>query len=194
MSSNRSNPILLSIPEQFETSRLLIRAPRWEDGAMVNEAILDSIEELRPWMAWAANNPTHEQSEIIARQGRVHFLERSDLRLYLIHKETGQFIGSSGLHRIDWQARKFEIGYWVRTPYSGQGYISEAVEGITNFAIGELQANRIEIRCDLRNARSIKVAERLSFTREGILRNDTCDVNGFLRDTVVFSKIRGIEF
>lgn len=194
MSSNRSNPILLSIPEQFETSRLLIRAPRWEDGAMVNEAILDSIEELRPWMAWAANNPTHEQSEIIARQGRVHFLERSDLRLYLIHKETGQFIGSSGLHRIDWQARKFEIGYWVRTPYSGQGYISEAVEGITNFAIGELQANRIEIRCDLRNARSIKVAERLSFTREGILRNDTCDVKGFLRDTVVFSKIRGIEF
>jgi RimJ/RimL family protein N-acetyltransferase len=121
-------------------------------------------------------------------------LERSDLRLYLINKTTGQFIGSSGLHRIDWQVRKFEIGYWVNTPFSGQGYITEAVEGITNFAINELQANRIEIRCDSRNTRSARVAERLGFTMEGILRNDRCDVEGSLRNTVVFSKVRGVEF
>jgi RimJ/RimL family protein N-acetyltransferase len=188
------NPILLRIPESFESNRLLIRAPQWDDGQMVNEAIKESIEELRPWMPWAQQIPTLEESEIISRQGRVHYLERSDLRLYLIDKITGQFIGSSGLHRIDWDVRKFEIGYWVNTRFSGQGYVTEAVEAITSFAINELQANRIEIRCDSRNLRSARIAERLGFTKEGILRNDKLDVNGIVRDTVVFSKVRSAEF
>lgn len=38
------NPILLDIPEQFETERLLLRVPQIGDGAMVNEAIRDSYE------------------------------------------------------------------------------------------------------------------------------------------------------
>jgi RimJ/RimL family protein N-acetyltransferase len=128
------------------------------------------------------------------RRSRLQFLDRTDLRLLLILKETGQLIGSSGLHRIDWQARRFEIGYWVRTAFGNQGYISEAIEAITIYAVHELHANRIEIRCDRRNALSARVAERQGFTLEGILRNDTCDVKGLVRDTMVFSKVRGVEF
>ena len=194
MSTKHINPILLSIPERFESNRLILRAPLQGDGKRVNEAIKESIEELRPWMPWAQEVPTIEESEIVSREGHVRFIEHSDLMLYLFHKETGQFVGGSGLHRIDWQARKFEIGYWVRTSCGGQGYITEAVASITQFAIQQLQANRIEIRCDSRNTRSIRVAERLGFTNEGILRDEKCDVNGILRDTIIFAKIRGAEF
>jgi RimJ/RimL family protein N-acetyltransferase len=194
MSSIASNPLLFSFPDRFESERLIIRSPLWGDGAMVNKAVIESIEELRPWMDWAQQVPTLEESEMISRQGNIHFLERSDLKLYLIQKSTGQFVGSSGLHRIDWQARKFEIGYWVNTPFSGQGYITEAVHSITSFAINELQANRIEIRCDSRNVRSIRVAEQAGFTLEGALRSEKCDVEGILRNTTIFSKVRGIEF
>ncbi|GAB2720888.1 GNAT family N-acetyltransferase [Paenibacillus thermoaerophilus] len=194
MGSPSVEPMLLSIPESFESRRLLIRAPRWGDGAAVNEAIKESLEQLRPWMPWAQQIPSVEDSELDIRRARLRFLERADLRLLLISKETGQFIGSSGLHRIDWQTRKFEIGYWVRTSYGRQGYITEAVEAITNYAIHELQANRIEIRCDSRNTRSARVAERLGFTLEGILRNHERDTEGALRDTMVFAKVRGAEF
>jgi RimJ/RimL family protein N-acetyltransferase len=189
-----SNPILISIPESFESNRLLIRAPLWEDGFKVNEAVKESIEELRPWMPWAQNIPTLEESEIGIRKARLMFLERTDLRLLLFLKETGQLVGSSGLHRIDWQARRFEIGYWVRSTFKGRGYITEAVEAITHYAINELKANRIEIRCDSRNVRSARVAERLGYTMEGVLRNHTCDVNGTLRSTMIFAKVRGVEF
>jgi RimJ/RimL family protein N-acetyltransferase len=194
MSIKVTDPILYSIPESFESKRLLIRAPLWDDGVMVNEAIIESIEELQPWMPWARNIPKMEETEINIRRSRLQFLDRTDLRLLLILKETGQLIGSSGLHRIDWQSRKFEIGYWVRTSYGNQGYITEAVEAITNYAVQELHANRIEIRCDGRNSRSARVAERQGFTLEGILRNDMCDVDGSLRNTMVFSKVRGEEF
>jgi RimJ/RimL family protein N-acetyltransferase len=188
------NPILLSVPESFETERLLIRAPLWNDGQMVNQAVKESMEQLRPWMPWAQQMPSVEESEAGVRTARLKFLERSDLRLNLLLKATGEFIGGSGLHRIDWKARRFEIGYWVRTSCEGRGYITEAVEGITKFAINNLQAHRIEIRCDSLNVRSAKVAQRLGFTLEGVLRKQQCQVDGGLRDTMVFSKVRGVEF
>ncbi|MWC27654.1 GNAT family N-acetyltransferase [Paenibacillus sp. MMS18-CY102] len=194
MDVTNTEPILLSIPERFESKRLVIRAPLWGDGAAVNNAVVESIEELRPWMPWAQALPTLEESESSIRRSRLQFLERSDLRLLLFLKETGQYIGGSGLHRIDWQARKFEIGYWVSTSFGKQGYITEAVDAITDYAIQALQANRIEIRCDSLNQSSARIAERLGFALEGILRNEKCDAAGSLRDTMVFAKVRGVEF
>ncbi|MDQ8736660.1 GNAT family N-acetyltransferase [Paenibacillus sp. LHD-38] len=194
MSDLHSNLLLLSVPESFESSRLLIRAPLWGDGVKLNEAVKESRAELLPWMPWAVHSPTLEESEMVIRRSRIRFLERSDLMLLLFLKETGQLIGSSGLHRIDWEARKFEIGYWVRSAFSGNGYITEAVEAITHFAIQELEANRIEIRCDSRNVRSARVAERSGFTLEGILRKEKCDAEGSLRDTMIFSRVKSLEY
>ncbi|ADO55417.1 MULTISPECIES: GNAT family N-acetyltransferase [Paenibacillus] len=188
------NPILLSFPEQFQTERLTIRAPQWGDGAAVNEAIRESVHELRPWLPFARNLPTVEESEIRSRQARLKFLDRSDMVLYVFDTASGQFVASSGLHRMNWDARRFEIGYWLRTSWTGKGIITEAVHGVTDFAIQHLHANRLEILCDSRNTRSAKVAERAGFTLEGILRNVECDEEGNMVHHMVFAKVRGIEF
>lgn len=192
--SSHIDPLLISVPESFETERLLIRSPLFGDGEALNGAIAESIEQLRPWMPWAQQLPSVQDSEVNIRRARLEFLERKDLRLHIFDKNSGQLIGSSGLHRNDWTARKFEIGYWLRTSCYKQGYMTEAVAGITKFAIEQLEANRIEIRCDSRNLSSARVAERTGFTLEGILRNDVCAVDGSLSSTMVFSKIRGVEF
>jgi len=189
-----SNLILLDFPESFESERLVIRAPRYGEGAAMNEAIRESLDRLKPWMPWAAEMPSVEDSEANLREARLRFLRREDLRLQLHRKDTGEFAGGSGLHRINWEARKFEIGYWVRTSCLRQGYVREAVNAITEFAIRELEANRIEIRCDGRNAASAGVAKSCGFTLEGILRSETRDTSGQLCDTMVFAKVRGSEF
>lgn len=194
MKANERDLILLEFPEYFESERLAIRAPLWGDGAMVNASITESIKQLQPWMPWAQSLPSIEQTESNIRYARLKFQERKDLRLHLIDKTNNEFVGGSGLHRIDWQARKFEIGYWVRTSYAGQGYITEAVQAITAFAIEKLNANRIEIRCDERNIQSANVAKRSGFTLEGILRNDACATDGSLRNTMVFAQVRGVEY
>lgn len=180
MTVHAVDPILLEFPEQFESERLVIRAPQWGDGRTLNEAVRESIEQLRPWMPWAQTIPSIEESEAGIRRSRLEFLERKDLRLLLEHKESGRIIGSSGLHRIDWPSRKFEIGYWVRTSFAQQGFVTEAVHAIASFAVRELQANRIEIRCDERNVRSAGVAERSGFTLEGVLRSDKVAHDGTL--------------
>lgn len=188
------DPMMLDFPESFDTERLTIRSPQWGDGADVNEAIRESVEELRPWLPFAENIPSLGESEVTVRKARLRFLERSDLMLHLRDKATDEFVGSSGLHRMDWNARSFEIGYWVRTSRSGEGLVTEAVRGIEKFAIVHLQANRLEIRCDARNVRSASVAKRLGYTQEGILRRIKQDRTGAWVDTIIFSKVRGIEF
>lgn len=180
-------PILENFPHSFETERLFIRMPLPGDGEVVHEAMLESMEELKEWMPWAQSCPSKEESEANVRKAHSQFLERTDLRFHLFEKDTKRFIGSSGLHRIDWSARKFEIGYWCRSELTGKGYITESVRGISVFAFQILNANRIEINCDERNTRSRKVAERLGFQLEGILRNYQLGVDGKLENVCIYA-------
>ena len=184
------DPIMRDFPFEFETKRLTIRGPLPGDGVEMQTAVAESIDELRLWMPWAAKIPTVEESEIRLREKYLDFLARKDLQLLLFLKGTNTFVGGSGLHRIDWEVPKFEIGYWVRTSFARKGFITEAVTGISNFAFAQLNAKRVEIRCDAKNVRSAAVPQRLGFTLEGTLRNEAVDHNtGELRDTMIFAKI-----
>jgi len=188
------NPILLDFPDLFDTKRLTIRAPRSGDGPEIDAAIKESQAELIPWMPWAKTLPAPDETEARLRRNVAKWITREDLLLHLYLKGTTTFVGGSGLHRINWEVGKFEIGYWVRTKFAGQRYISEAVDGITRFAFTHLKANRVEIRCDTRNTRSAAVAKRCGFLLEATFRHDDRAVDGDLRDTLVFSKISPTEF
>ncbi|MGR9527495.1 GNAT family N-acetyltransferase (plasmid) [Priestia megaterium] len=184
------NPLLLDFPTEFYTERLFVRMPLPGDGKVVAQAINESIEELKPWMPFAQNKQTVEEAETNIRKSHAQFLQREDLRLLIFLKETGEFIGSSGLHRMNWNVPKFEIGYWINSPFSKKGYMTEAVEGIINFALKELGAKRLEIRCDSNNVKSRAIPEKLGFKLEGILENDDVAANGVdLRDTCIYAKV-----
>ena len=55
--------LLLDVPEALDTPRLALRATRAGAGAQINAAFVESRDELRPWMPWARNPMTVEQSE-----------------------------------------------------------------------------------------------------------------------------------
>lgn len=178
-------------PDAFETERLIIRAPKVEDALDVWTAVKNSQNALKEWLPFAKALPCLEETEENLRQSVADFITRKDLRLLLFSKETGEFIGSSGLHRINWAVPKFEIGYWIDQSKEGKGYMTEAVQAITNFAFTQLGANRVEIRCDEENVKSRSVAERVGFELEGILRQDSLSVDEkSLRNTCIYAKIK----
>ncbi|WEK56016.1 MAG: GNAT family N-acetyltransferase [Candidatus Cohnella colombiensis] len=188
------NPVLLDIPTEFTTSRLHIRIPRPGDGEAVFESIQASLNELKQWMPFAHEEQTVEKVEANLRNAHAQFHTREDLRLLLFRKADNVYIGSSGLHRMNWEVRKFEIGYWIDTRYSGQGYMTEAVEGISDFAFKVLHARRVEIRCDTLNMKSKAIPERLGFALEGTFHNDDLSVDGSrMRHTHIFAKIRDLS-
>jgi ribosomal-protein-serine acetyltransferase len=185
------NPILIDFPNQFTTERLLIRMPLPGDGTVVYESILFSINELKQWLPFAQHEQSEQSIEANLREAHSKFILREDLRLLIFDRETNQFIGSSGLHNPNWRIPKFEIGYWIDSRFSGRGYMTEAVQGIADFAFSELKARRVEIRCDSLNARSKAIPERLGFTLEGTFRNDDVSADGSrLRDTFIFAKVK----
>jgi RimJ/RimL family protein N-acetyltransferase len=179
---------MLHIPDSFETKRLLIRSPLPEDYKVMNEAVLESLDDLAQWLPWAKTAPTLEDSEKTCRRMRAKYITQEDLALFLFLKEDNSFVGGIGLHRIDWSVPKFEIGYWCRKGYSGKGYITEAAEGVTKFAFEALGARRVEIRMDELNLRSKAVPERLGFRLEARLVNDSLNMGGKLRTNLVYAK------
>jgi len=184
------NPILLDLPAQFETKRLILCAPKLGDGPMIHEAIAESQAELKPWLHWADPLPTIERSEELNRMSIASYLRREVFRLNVHQKNDGRFVGVTSLHHIDWSVPKFEIGYWLRTSLAGLGYASESVNGITDFAFSRLSAERMEIRCDPRNDRSAAVARRAGFTFEGRIRHDMREKDDTLSNALVFGMIR----
>lgn len=182
-----SGQLLRDIPESFETERLIIRSPLPGDGVELFAAVEESREELARWMPWVDEHTSVEASEESVRRGRAEYLDRTDFRMHLFLKESGSFIGCSGLHRVDRQVPKAEIGYWLRTPETGRGYMTEAVRGITDFASRAFGAVRVEIRCAPENTKSANVAKRCGFALEARLEWNERSAAGELRDTLIFA-------
>jgi len=187
------DPVLVDVPERLDGERTVLLAPRAGLGAEMAVVITQSLSHLRPWMPWAQEAPTAESSEMVVRRMQADFIARRDLTWQLFARRAdgspGRLLGGTGLHRMDWAVRRFEIGYWLRPEALGQGHVSEAVRLLAGMAFDKLAARRVEIRMDPRNLKSRAVAERCGFELEGILRNEALGVDGHARDTCVYSRI-----
>lgn len=184
--------ILKDFPDHFETKRLIVRAPCSGDGTVVHEARVETHAQLREWPVvtpWAQTEPLPEESEAYCRRGQAAFLARTDLPMLAFLKADQTFAGCISLHRMDWEVPRFEIGYWLRTSQQKKGLALEAVNGITQFALQELQALRVEIHCNAENHASRNVAERAGFALEGILRNYKRLANGRIADSCVYARL-----
>ena len=186
-------PLLEDVPERIETERLILRMPNGRDAPALNAAVCESLAELRVFMPWAQTAPSLAQSQAECRRMQANFLLRDDLPMFVFERgangSEGVFLGGSGLHRIDWAVRRFELGYWCRSSRQGRGYVTEAALALTRFAFGQLQARRVEVRMDDTNERSWKVAQRAGFALEGVLRSDSLNPLGAARDTRVYALI-----
>lgn len=192
MSMTRPDPLLIEVPEALETERLLLAAPQPGIGPLMSAAITESLAHLSPWMPWAQQAPSFEDSEAVVRRQRADFTLRKELsyQIYDRHPEGRRLLGGAGLHHIDWEVRRFEIGYWIRSSAEGRGYVTETVLALTRMAFEQLRARRVEIRMDDINLRSRTVAERCGFELEGILRKDSLTPTGEPRSTCVYSRLK----
>lgn len=186
-------PLLEDVPERIETERLILRVARGDDAAALNAAVCESLDDLRVYMPWAQSAPSLAQSNADCRRMQAKFLLREDLPMFMFERcadgSEGGFIGGTGLHRISWVVRRFEIGYWCRTSRQGNGYVTEATQALARFAFTQLRARRVELRMDDTNERSWKVAQRAGFAFEGVLRSDSLNPLGVARDTRLYALI-----
>lgn len=182
------NRAALKFPKQCVTRRLILRAIEPADAAALDKLIRASYRELKPWMPWARTMPTLKETRSYCRMAARNFASGTEFHLLILRRSDGELLGSTGLVRGDRSVPKFEVGYWLGSEHTGQGYVTEAVKAVVGVARRDLKVRRLEIRTDARNKRSAKVAERAGFRLEGRFQRDARDNQDKLRDTLIFAR------
>jgi RimJ/RimL family protein N-acetyltransferase len=161
---------VLSPPYRIVTERLVVRCWEPRDAQLLKEAIDSSLEELRPWMPWAAHEPqTLEEKVELLRGFRGKFDLREDFVYGIFDSGETEVVGGTGLHRRVGD-RAFEIGYWIRSSRAGEGLATEAAAALTRVAFDVCGVDRVEIRTDPANERSRAIPRKLGFVEEATLR------------------------
>ena len=89
----------------------------------------------------------------------------------VLRKNDGRFIGMVNYHARNLVHRRLAVGWIVVPAWQRRGIMREAMPALLDHCIHHLQAHRIEARIAPDNVASIRLAERLGFTPEGLMRD-----------------------
>ena len=153
---------------RFESERLKFRAIKRGDLEDIFE--YSNNPQTSQYLLWSPHQNifvTQEFIDIVLskyKSGEYH-----DWAIVL--KKSNKMIGTCGFTRIDEDNKTIEIGYVINPTYWGNGYATEAVNAILEFAFTELDINRVEARFMAGNDASLTVMKKVGMTFEGYLRD-----------------------
>ncbi|HQR70026.1 MAG TPA: GNAT family protein [Burkholderiaceae bacterium] len=179
-------PELLPLAEGASSSRIVLRRYRCGDGAALFAAIAPHREELMQWMEWPRRHQRVEDSESYARRMHAEFIERKSMPMAIFDAASGAYLGGAGFHAPDWNVPKVEVGYFLVPPARGAGLATEVIRLQIHYAFEQMQVNRVWGSCDGGNDASAGVMRRAGLPEEGLLRAETRDHHGRVRDTRLF--------
>jgi RimJ/RimL family protein N-acetyltransferase len=180
---------LTNPPYRLETERLVLRCWELTDAPKLNEAASSSLDHLRPWMPWAATypQPVSETVEVL-RGFRGRFDLGQDFVYGVFSRDESEVVGGTGLHTRQ-GAAALEIGYWIRESRTGEGLATELSAALTRVAFELCGADRVLIRCEPANERSMAIPRKLGYVEEARLRA-RLQFGDERRDAVIFSLFR----
>jgi [ribosomal protein S5]-alanine N-acetyltransferase len=88
---------------------------------------------------------------------------------FLIHRTVDdKIVGAINLSQIFFGAfRSAYLGYYIGAPYSRQGYMTEALQLMLEYAFKQLKLHRLEANVQPHNVGSIALIKRAGFVGEG---------------------------
>ena len=181
------HPELLPLAEGLTSGRVVLRRYRCGDGAALFTALAPHREELMEWMEWPRRHQRVEDSESYARRMHAEFMLRRAMPMAILDATSGAYLGGAGFHPPDWNTPKAEIGYFLVPPARGSGIATDVVRLHVHYAFDQMQVNRVWGTCDADNEASAGVMRRAGLREEGVLRAETRDHHGRVRDTRVFA-------
>jgi len=102
----------------------------------------------------------------------------------------GRVVGGIGLG-LNVHEYRGRLGYWVAADVRRRGICTHALRLLSHYAFVELGLQRVDLITDPENAASQRVAEKVGFRREGVLRAHLRHPDGRIRDSVMFSLLPG---
>ncbi len=101
----------------------------------------------------------------------------------------GRVVGSIGMGVNI--SRTGHIGYWCAREARGRGVTTRALRLLCKHGLEDLRLERLELITDPDNRASQRVAEKVGFQREGVLRSHLLHPDARRRDSVMFLLLPG---
>jgi RimJ/RimL family protein N-acetyltransferase len=160
----------------------------WADSDAPAVAAACSDREIARWLDQVPQPYTERDAREYLASTRRGWREATISSFAIADATTGELLGSISIHWLDHEQAVGEVGYWVSRDARGRGVATRAVRLIARWAIQECGLRRLQLRADVDNDASQRVAEKAGFHREGVLRSvRRSDRQGRRVDFAVFS-------
>jgi ribosomal-protein-serine acetyltransferase len=150
------------LPQRLEEPGGLVLR-RWvpSDAEALGRAVAESVEHLRPWMAWIAEEPVPvERRRARIAEWAEAWRAGGDVLLGVFYE--GLIAGGCGLHRRLGPGG-LEIGYWIHPSFLRRGLATRTARLLTDAAFAVPGIDRVEIHHDKANLASAGVPRKLAF-------------------------------
>jgi RimJ/RimL family protein N-acetyltransferase len=169
-------------PVLIELADLTLRPWTPDDASSLARTLAASDAHLRAFTPWVVDGrvPGMSLADRLTKHA-VDFAAGHEWVYGMFSTDDRDVLGGCGLYpRVGPNA--VEIGYWLAVNHTGRGLATRAADALTRVAFDVLGVDRIEIRCDRRNAASVRVPERLGYR--------LIDAPDAPADLLVFSRTR----
>ena len=174
---------------ELETKRLLLREIKSSEVKWYLEHF--SRKEIVEGQGFPAPEGVKGAREELDQYIVGLFRSRTGFRWGIQLKGQKGLIGSLGFYR--WEkpyGHKAHMGYDLDIDYWGRGIMTEAMTRVIDFGFSKMKLTRIELTVMRCNKRSVRLARRLGFKREGILRQYGFNEKMELVDEELYSMLR----
>lgn len=158
---------------ELESDRLALQRFTRRDATTLDEAIRASLPDLNQWLPWARMDYTSSDTAAFIRESMQAWKEERawDYSIRL-QEDPRRHIGNISFWTVSKLGKIAEIGYWVRSDETSRGICTEAVELLLAEVFESMSYHKVVLRIAVGNDASDRVAEKLGFTREGVLREE----------------------
>lgn len=167
---------------------LYLRQPMTHDYAQWSELRAQSRRFLEPWEPqWPKDDL--ERAAFRRRLKRYQREVRDDqgYPFFVFSAGDDRLMGGLTLSYIRrGVTQSCSLGYWMGEAYAGRGYMTHAVKAVIPFVFGTLRLHRIDAACLPTNQASIRLLEKVGFSREGYARRYLC-IAGEWRDHLLYA-------
>lgn len=109
---------------------------------------------------------------------------------FIFHNESNALLGGITLANVrHGVVSAANVGYWIGEPHARNGYMSEALQIILDFAFQKLNLHRVEAACLVHNDASRELLLKSGFQQEGRARKYLC-IAGRWQDHDTFGILR----
>ena len=156
----------LELP-QLADGRVRLRAFRDSDIAVVQTASSDPLIPLITTVP--ASGSVDEALAFIARQ-HDRLVTGAGYSFAIADASTDEAVGQIGLWPRAVDTERASIGYWIEAGFRRKGYAAAALRLLTEWALDSGGFARLELAVEPWNEASWRLAERIGFGREGLMR------------------------